>query len=488
MRFLLINPNVDSSIAKDSFAIKAEVPPLGLLYIAGALEEKGHEVEIIDFCVEEFKKETLKKALKNTDAVGITTRSHGIKIIKELAQNIRQINKKIPIILGGPYTTLEKEKSLEYVDADISVEGDGEETIVEIAEYLNGEKKLSEISGIYYKQGNKIQKGKPAKIIMDLDKIPFPSRHLIEKYTYGIVNTGLKLTHGKVTSIMISRGCPYHCRYCINRAITKKYRTRTAENVIEEIKQIQGKYDFLHIVDDNFFVDKENANKILDYLIENKTKLEVWISGIRVDAASKELFKKMKKAGVTTINMGIESGNQEVLDYFEKQTTIQQIKNATKTAHKNGFLTIGYFIIGSPIETKKHIEKTIKFAKKLPIDMAIFSPFGYIKGSPIWEEAYKAGKIQEHEYTATSNSKRGLGNFTEEELWEHLIKAFRDFYLRPTYILRQIGRAIRRRDFRIIKSGYRLLRSKNNMLKADINELNQLENPSKNIYSYIGDG
>lgn len=466
MRFLLINPFIDTTVVKEIFAIKAEIPPLGLIYLASSLIENGHEAEIVDFCAEEYNDQKLMKKLVKIDAVGISVQSHSQGSAREIINLIKKLEPDIPVIIGGPHCTLEPEMSLIDLNADISVEGDGEIALVKIADSLEGNLPLKSIPGVFYKENGKVVHGPPAETIMNLDSLPFPARHLIEKYKYGELQGGYNPTHGKVTSIMISRGCPYNCAFCVNRAITKKYRVRSAENVICEIKEIAKKYDFLHIIDDNFFVNKKIANEILDFLIKEKHGLEIWISGVRVDVANKETFNKMKKAGVTTISMGIESGNQDILDYYNKKITLDQIRKSVELARKTGFYTVGYFIVGSPLETEKHIKKTIDFAKSLPLDHATFSPFAYLKGSPIWNDAFKQGKIKREEFAVLATSERGLGNFSEDEIWEWSIKAFREFYLRPKYILEQIILAFLRNDFRTIKGGLHILLRNDNVLKV----------------------
>ena len=155
-----------------------------------------------------------------------------------------------------------------------------------------------------------------------------------------------------------------------------------------------------------------------------------------------------------------------VLKISEKGTTLEQIKKAVSISRKIGFFTIGYFMLGAPIEKEKHIKKTIEFAKKLPLDNASFSPFAYVKGSPIWEDAFQQGKIREDEYAIIADSSRGLGNFTEEDLWNWIIRAFKSFHLRPLFIADQIIQSFIKRDFRVPIEGYKLLLRKDNVLKV----------------------
>ena len=163
----------------------------------------------------------------------------------------------------------------------------------------------------------------------------------------------------------------------------------------------------------------------------------------------------MKKAGVRHIYYGLESGNQDVLDYYNKKITIDQIKNALKLANKMNFVTLGYFIFGAPLETKKHIENTINFANSLPLDFAIFYRLAYTQGSDLWNDAVNEGKIKLEDgiYSIIASSDKGLANFTDEELNNFIEVAFKKFYYRLPYVFREIVKSIKRWDFSILKYG-----------------------------------
>jgi len=181
------------------------------------------------------------------------------------------------------------------------------------------------------------------------------------------------------------------------------------------------------------------------------------VSGVRITDADEELFKKMKKAGVKSLEFGIESGNQEVLDYYNKRITLDAVEKTIKLSKKMGFLTIGNFILGAPIETDKHINDTVSFAKKLKLDFAFFYAFNFLKGSEIWEDAHKQGKIKENEMFVPCDSNRGLCNFTPEELRSRIHKAFLSFYLSPKYLFSQFIRSIFvYKNFRVFKAGLKL--------------------------------
>jgi radical SAM superfamily enzyme YgiQ (UPF0313 family) len=196
----------------------------------------------------------------------------------------------------------------------------------------------------------------------------------------------------------------------------------------------------------------------MDLIIERGIDIDIWISGARVTDADAELFEKMKRAGVKSMEFGIESGNQEVIDYYNKKIKLKDVEDAISLSKKTGFLTVGNFILGAPIETKKHINDTITFAKKLNLDFAFFYGFNFLKGSEIWEDAHKVGKIKENEMFVPCDSKHGLCHFSQEELRDILYRASVSYYFSMRYIISQFIRSVFvYGHFRIFKAGLKLL-------------------------------
>jgi radical SAM superfamily enzyme YgiQ (UPF0313 family) len=435
-------------------------PPLGLLYIGAVLENEGHNVEIIDLGAESLSEEQLKKCLTTSDAVGISVYTNNYKSAVNIARIIKELDPKIPLIIGGPHCTFLKQQSLNDIPyADIAVELEGEAPVLDIVQYLNGEKKLNDINGIYYKQNNEIKSGKPFKLIKDMDSIPFPARHLVDKYDYGNFPWEYH-SKKKFASMITSRGCPFHCRFCsrYNNAINGYgFSQRSAENVVKEIQEINDKYDSVAIVDDCFLTDIRRSHKIFDMLIDIGTDVEIMIIGARVDSADENLYKKMKKAGVTYMSFGIESGNQDILDYYNKKITLQQIKKAVKLGREIGFFLSASLIFGAPIETEKHLSKTIKFVSSLPLDIIVVRPFYYDLGAEFWNEEVRKGSILKDEYVVRADSNRGLGNLTTEEIDHFIRKAYKRFYLSPRYELGQVFRVLKQHDICRLKSNLKIV-------------------------------
>ena len=437
-------------------------PPLGLEYLAAALEAENHKVEIIDFGAEEISQNAMEKSIKNSDVVGINVNSNNYENVNKITNKIKGLDDEKPIIIGGPHCTFLKNRSLSDIPhADIAVIGEGEHTIIDLVDYFEGRNKISNINGVYYRDGDNIKTGKPLKIIKDLDFLSFPARHLVYKYDYGNISGGYKCKK-KFTTMITSRGCPFKCRFCARYSnILKDYgfRERSAENVVEEIQELDDKYGSIMIVDDNFLADNKRAHRIFDLLLDIGTDIDLLIMGARADLPDKKLYKKMKKANVKFIGYGIESGNQETLDFYNKNLTLKQIQETVRLGRKMGFFTLGTFILGAPIETKEHIEKTIEFACSLPLDVALFGRLHYQMWSDLWIEAVKNKKIYEEDYIVPADARQGLGNLTIEELKEYEKKAFKQFYWRPRYIISEVYRAILRRDFSLLKNGPKYLNS-----------------------------
>jgi anaerobic magnesium-protoporphyrin IX monomethyl ester cyclase len=454
MRFLLIRT---AEVKKKTTVVPYPFshPPLGLLYVAAAIEHAGHSVEILDYLTDPDAASRIERIIESVDAVGITLTIDQVRMVADVTSNIRMNHPKIPIILGGPHCTILPVQTLiEIPDADLCVVGDGEIAILDIIKWLKGNKELSEIRGIYFREDEQIKPGKPPQMHENLDTIHLPARHLIKGKRYGISRWGFSVKPD-MTSITTSRGCPYDCRFCANRSLkaTQKYRERSAEAVFQEIQQIGKEYQTIVIVDDNFLANTTRAHHLFDLIISSGLNLDFIIEGARVDSADENLYRKMKQAGVTTILFGIESGNQDVLDYYQKGVTLEQIRHAIILAHTMNFFVCASFILGAPIETKHHIQQTIEFACSLPIDYAIFSPLRYQAGSSLWYEAVNEKKLLVSQYNIIADKTLGLSQFTRKELLVFTDIGYKTFYFRARYILYQFSQAVKRRDITLFLNG-----------------------------------
>ncbi len=422
-------------------------PPLGLLYLATPLLEAGYNVQVVDFNAEDYSLKRLSEYLSNTILIGISSQSFNRDVVKKIIKDIKNIKIELPIIIGGPDCILHPR----LIDGTIlTVISEAEHTIVKIVDTILNKGNLSDCEGILFRdKDNKICNGLPIKL-QPLDDIAFPSRHLVrDNKGYNIIGSALS---GKIASLISSRGCIGKCRFCARGALVyNTYRERSAENVLDEIELIYNEgYEILGFMDDNFMLNPKRVKMIFEGIIERGIKLAMAVQG-RVDCADEDLFHLMRKAGVKAIVFGLESGCQETLDFYNKKTTIEQNRYAIELADKTGFYSVGFFILGAPFEKEKHIKRTIDFAYSLPLDFATFWVLDYTYGSDLWNEAYDKGLISIDEFNVPASKRRGLANFTYNELEKICIDAFKGFYLRPIYWKRQIRKAWRLRDKYLIK-------------------------------------
>ena len=446
---------------KKKIDIGASFPPLGLLYLGKILEMKNYHVEIFDGNAEQLDDKKIKKIAERSEIVGLTIYSQpkDKEYALSISRKLQEYNPKIKLIIGGPHVSLLTEESLKEFNADIAVKGSGEPVIASLVNSIKLNKPIEKLPGVCYKKDNRIIFNLKENKIQNLDDLPFPARHLTDKYTYGyIMNT--KLGKGKATSILTSRGCPHRCRFCGLKAHIPYFQKRSVNNIIKEIDEIvsQG-YNTIIFTDDNFLADRKRIEKIMDHIIENHPGLTLWINEARADSGDKFLYEKMKKAGVKIIHFGIESGNQDVLDYYNKKLTISRIKDTIKLSHKMGFLTIGSFILGAPIETEKHFQKTIKFAASLPLDLASFFALRYVYSSDIWKEAEKEGKInyKKDGHFIYADSSKNLGNFSTDEIIDYTRKGYNRFYYNPLLWFRILYRSISKREPWLLYVGFKFL-------------------------------
>ncbi len=465
MKVLFIHPGTGLlEIAEKNFLTTGPfLPPLGLLYLSRILIDNDHIPEVIDCTAEKNYKESIKKTIHSCDAVGLTIYSQPEELNNSLmvSKYIKELDPNIPILIGGPQSSLLPEMTLKKINADICVKGNGVVKIIPILEALKGKKELSKIPGIYYKSGGKIKHNKlEDKEEIDIDSIPFPSRNLVNKYEYGHMS-GVKIAEGKLTSITTSQGCASRCRFCNLRAFIRIPRIRSIENITNEIEEIENQgYKTLVFVDDNFMIQPERVDKIMDFIIKKNYDLKLWIFGARADAANRELWERMKKAGVELMNFGFESGDQNVLNYYNKKLTLDKMREALSLSKEMGFFIFTNYIIGAPVETRETIENTINFARSSIADATIFYLFTYTYKSEIWQEAVDEGKIKPDTYRAWPDVNIGCGNFTQEELMNYIKLANRRFYMNPSYWIREIKWAFTHGKPQYVKLGFRLLKSK----------------------------
>ena len=376
MKVVLINPP-----AKKVQEVRYDTPKfphLGLGYLAGYLRGKNIECKPIDAKFEGLDIEQIigRVAKEKPRIVGLTAMTHEVSQAAFVAHEVKKIFPDVLVFLGGVHATALPEETLKkYPQFDLLVTCEGELTLYDICEKVRAKEDLSEVQGIAYKKDGSVVVNKRREFIMNLDELPFPAWDLFPRAEEYLVIT--------------SRGCPFNCNFCM-RPNGQMVRKRSAENVIKELEWIKMKFNPESIVfcDEVLTIDKERANKIFDTMIERKLDLK-WHAQTHVKMVDLELLKKMKKSGCYLLGVGIESGNEEIINNIGKSATKEDIRNAIKLIKEAEIPVEGYFILGHPNETKETIKETINFATELNVDLPVFGIMVPYPGTKIGDMAKK---------------------------------------------------------------------------------------------------
>jgi len=380
----LINP--PSPYLKDD---KAQAP-MGLLYLASNLEKHGHHVSILDLAgVPRWRAEVLDLS---AEVVGVSCVTPNVPIVQEIFRVSPHRSLKIA---GGAHPTFLPEESLNVLGCDVVVRGEGEIVLPKI---LRDYQRFGKVERIY--EGG----------LVDLDKIPLPARHLVDLKSY---NPEME---GKASTIFTSRGCPYNCAFCA-KLTGDRVRFRSVDNVMEELEILVNDYGYSNIIfeDDNFCLSNSRVKGICKRIIDEKLDINIRICP-RADSVNLELLKLLRKAGVSEISYGVESGSQTMLNHMRKGVTVDVYKRAIRDAKKVGMLVKIYLIVCFPFETDKTIEETKRFVLETKPDKWLLQTFIPFPHTDVWmyPSKYEVTWISEDYSNFYTVGKGGLGGIVFE--------------------------------------------------------------------------
>lgn len=358
-RVILLNPPT---------AVPSSEILLNLAYLSSVLKRAGHKVLVLDgtapnkpLSEDEIKRQILQF---QPHFIGVTLTINYIPQTYDYLKRLRQL--KIPIIAGGPHANCLPEEVLQH-GSDIVAIGEGEDTILELAEHFLDKKELKDIDGICFKEKDgtfHYTTNRP--LIENLDKIPFP-----DFSDFPIVNyTGSDSPDSSPIfwSVFSSRGCPYNCIFCSSHNVFgRTYRMRSPKNVIQEIEHLAETYGSRTFAfqDDEAFINKKRISEFCDLVKKSKFPLK-FSARLRIDSLSEEMLEMMKSANFKRLAFGIESFNDETLQKINKMYNVETIIKGFKILKKTGFNIIHFNnIIGFPWETPKHLESSIKELSKV---------------------------------------------------------------------------------------------------------------------------
>ncbi len=410
-------------------------PPYGLMYLSAYLKRSGHQVFVVDGLLssQQYILEMIKK--EKIDMVGISSVSWNWSESKKLAHVLRKEYPYLKLAVGGAHVNSEQGKVLEECRYfDYAFYGDGEEVLSRVVSALSSGKKPELSDGFALREGDRVIVSEKKAFIEDISGMLLPDRESLGFDNYR--PSPLSYRRIPATAMFGSRGCPYTCTFCHTE---KRVRMRKAENLIEEIELLQKKYGIKEILffDDTFTLDKKRIFEFCELIVKKGIDLS-WCASVRSDTVDPEMLKAMKRAGCWRLLMGIESGSQRILDLMKKRTTLQQIECAVDMINAAGIQVYGMFIFGFPTETFEEGLETIRFMKKLKLDYASVCGLTPFPGTEIYTQVAHEPGFKGFDYMNMFDISYVPTTMREEQVRDLLKRSLREFYLRPSYIARQI--------------------------------------------------
>jgi len=423
------------------------VIPLGLLYLGAVLRDKGYEVKVLDAYAEGFynKKvegdyiirglsdnEIIKRITDfEPDLVGISCilssqREIVIEYLKMCKTKLRVLNKNNLItVTGGADPTFNPRDYFERGMVDFVIKSEGEIALPKLVEAINRGLSFSDVPNLIYKSSMDCYKiiETCVKYIEDLDTLPLPAYDLVDMETYFKINKphNQHTNSKRVVEIASSRGCPYRCVFCSTTLLWgSRIRVRSVENVLKEVRFLKDKYniDEIQFSDDNFAIIRKRAIEIVRGI--GKLGLK-WCApaGVSLHTLDDDMLRTMKETGCVKVSIGLESGNQKIIDnVIGKPLILRNVKPTVERVHKFGLKIHAFCVIGLPGETIENMYETYNFVKDCGFDSATFFSANPIPATRLERICKEKGYIIENNDSFYSNSCITTPEFTSKQVQE----------------------------------------------------------------------
>ncbi len=382
---LLIYPGLDaSSVATMERPL---MPPLGLSYLAAMLMQHGYPVRIFDNSLEKKTRQEVAALVRECAPlfVGVSCLSANYLASVALVEEIRAIS-AVPVVVGGPHPTMLPE-TFQLPCIDYICLGEGELTLLELAEYLRERKgDLAAISGLWYRrEGVWTSTGRRAAI-GDLNILPHPARQLLQISRYQ--NQTEEVSASPVLSMNTSRGCPYSCSFCSVQGVWgRTYRTFSIDWILDDLGEVIGIYGArgVYFYEDNFTLSAERVEAICDGILARGYQIK-WACEGRIGSLSLPLLKKMKLAGCETVKFGIESGSPRILELIAKEVSLDKVLETRELCREAGIKFACFFLIGIPTETEEDRQMTLDFIRLIGPDQLVLNVYIPMPDSPLYRQ------------------------------------------------------------------------------------------------------
>jgi len=418
-----------------------------LCYAAGLLKQHGHTIKLIDCPATGETLADIEKLTTelNPGLIVVDTSTPSIHNDVQVAAALKAKAGSAFVVLVGPHVSALPQESLLLNDSvDAVAIQEYEHTLVDLCKAIEKKSAVSGVAGLCIRDNGKAVVTPGRELATDLDSFPFVSSVYKENIDY----KKYFYSHSKypIVVTITGRGCPHKCVYCVYPQTFNGHnlRYRSIGNVIDEVEYILREFpDVKEIMfeDDTLTVNKKRCTEFAEEILRRKLKF-TWSANSRADV-DLDTMKLLKRAGARLFCVGVESGEQTVLDNMKKALKVERVRQFFTDAKKAKILIHGCFLVGNPGETKETLETTLRFAKQLNPDTAQFFPIMVYPGTAAWDWAVK------NDYLTTTDFKQwltsdGMHNcvlsrpgLTNTELVAFCDRARKEFYLRPNYIAKK---------------------------------------------------
>jgi anaerobic magnesium-protoporphyrin IX monomethyl ester cyclase len=428
----LVNPPYPPEAGQSVFL------PLGIGYLAAVLEQEGYKVNVIDCQTTKFNKQALEEKFRslNPDIIGVTSATVTYLPALEVLKAAKTAVPKALTLMGGPHVTvLDREALSESSDLDIVVRGEGEQTMLELAQLVSEDNLsgISRVQGITFKKNQKINQTPDRPFMQNIDSLPRPAHHHFDVNMY-------KLFGVNYMPIITSRGCPSACTFCLaSKMCGHAFRGRSPTKVVDELEWLRDEFGAgaFAFYDDTFTFDLKRAFDICDEMQKRKITLP-WDCRTRVDRVSKELLAKLKATNCQLIHFGVESGSPEMLKLMRKGTTVELNAKAIKWAKEAGISVAVSLVIGYPTETPEMLQQTIDFLYKTKPDYVYMCEAVPYPGTELANFVKELGlEVSSNWNQYREETQIFTNTLLPLEKLEETKKAFYDHYFSTAYFLKK---------------------------------------------------
>ena len=327
------------------------------------------------------------------DIVGISSKSQNFASASRVASIVKDNDPATLVVVGGVHASVRGAEILEHAAIDAAVQGEGERTLVALLDAVESGGTFENIPGVIYRNGgaNGVTRNEPRAPVADLDMLPFP-----HESAAAVLKDYDRYPKSAFRHIFATRGCPHTCTFCASREVWgQKVRFRSPANVVAEIQSLRQRgLQFVHFSDDTFGVTRNYIKQLCSALLADCPGIQ-WSCETHVSLVDEESVSLMKRAGCHSIEIGIESGSNEILRTIRKNSTIEQALAACKTIKQSGIEVVALFMVGFPDETEASLEATIDAMQRARCDRIHYSVFTPYPGSPAYELCRERGLIGE---------------------------------------------------------------------------------------------